>query len=659
MTCKVSFFNSIRENLKHHIASTFVSILAFFIQFLVFFLQLQNIISYEHVDNYKEEITSILEPNYGHYAFVVFVAVILAFDYFRYLHSKKQMDFYECLPVTRRDWFVQKTVAALFVFLVPFVISSVMQSVLLLAYGLTDFIYIRSILYTILCMTLIFLVTWITAVLAMIMTGHPVVATLGFAVFCGYAPIILRYIFPLLADRYFETYVSNNVSLYFLTYISPVGLAVNLLDNVYREWIFKENIKDLIILLVIILSLFVLSYKLFVKRPAESAGRAMAFEKANPIIRILLVIPLSLYLGIYLGSVTNVAETVWMIVGFVLGVILLHGIIESIFQFDIRGLWSHKIQMVSCLAVTIAVACVFWFELTGYDEYIPKFEKIDKMYVQLNDNYFYRYSDFDGLFDEQRELAYQLVADVIEADSTYNSKDYKILNITYHMKNGTTVARRYRIDTKKHMDLIDKIYATEDYKNDICELYSFDRSLVYELEWYDGVASYTLTASQEDLNRLFDAYLSELTPMKYSEVSSVSSCGHFQVNYHNENGYTNSFSCEVFPQNQETIAVLDEILLQTSLTSNYGSIMSTILERYKINYLEVYTYEEDNIVQIYDQNIISELSEHIIIADEYFQKYANYDSDTYYDGTIEVSTYRGRNHIGILIPRNIFDNYID
>ena len=105
-----------------------------------------------------------------------------------------------------------------------------------------------------------------------------------------------------------------------------------------------------------ILVLFFLTYKLFIKRPSEAAGRAMAFEKCNPVIRILLVIPLSLYLGLYLSSVSNVGTTIWMIVGFILGVILLHGIIESIFQFDIRGLWSHKIQMLSCLAATIGIA---------------------------------------------------------------------------------------------------------------------------------------------------------------------------------------------------------------------------------------------------------------------------------------------------------------
>ena len=42
MTCKISFIKTIRETLKHHIASIFSVCLVFFIQLIVFFLAVQN-----------------------------------------------------------------------------------------------------------------------------------------------------------------------------------------------------------------------------------------------------------------------------------------------------------------------------------------------------------------------------------------------------------------------------------------------------------------------------------------------------------------------------------------------------------------------------------------------------------------------------------------
>lgn len=651
MTCKVSFFNSIRENLKHHIASTFACILTFFIQFLIFFLQIQNLANWREMFD-PSDLTEILEPNYTHFGMVIFVAIILAFDYFRYLHSKKQLDFYESLPVRRCDWFAQKTVTSFLVFFVPFMISILMQCVLLFAYGFTDTIYFTSIFWNVICMILTYLVTWITAVLAMIMTGHPIVATLGFAVFCGYAPILLQYIFPLYANNYFETYVDNTNT--FLTYISPIGASVHLLGRGYHEWILNEHIKDLFILVGMILLLFLLTYKLFVKRPSEAAARAMAFEKCNPVIRILLVIPLSLYLGLYLSNVSEVATTIWMIVGFILGVILLHGIIESIFQFDIRGLWSHKLQMISCLAATIGIACIFWFDLFGYDTYIPKFEKIETIGLKMSDPYFYNYSNSDGLHGSQMELAYNLIEDII--DETHYDNDCIPIRIKYTMKNGVQIERRYRVDLDKQMGLVNQIYATEDYKNDICELYNIKDEAVINISWLDGITSYPLTVSSGQIIKLFETYINELTPLTYTEVTSTIPYGNFQVNYYNENGYKDAFHCYVFPQMEQSAAILQEMLEESPLSKNYGDLEQSALDRYEIASLDLYF--EDDVLNITDSKIIASLKSEIIVADDYFLKYGGYETDSFYDGSAELHTYDGRNYVSILIPRSVVEPYI-
>ena len=125
MTCKVSFYRTIREITKHHMASVFSVCLVFFIQFIVLFLSIQNYSSNQYTDSFQtqyliERIDEMTRPSAGYVFPVVFVALLLAFDFFRYLHSKKQTDFYDSLPVTRRQWFVLRISTACIVFIVPF-----------------------------------------------------------------------------------------------------------------------------------------------------------------------------------------------------------------------------------------------------------------------------------------------------------------------------------------------------------------------------------------------------------------------------------------------------------------------------------------------------------------------------------------------------------
>lgn len=667
MTCKVSFFNSICETIKHHIASTFASVLVFFIQFLVFFLNVQNIsASQAFTDDIgavyiRNDIIYLTQPHYGYYFAIALVAVILAFDYFRYLHSKKQMDFYEALPITRKETFLQKTVVSFTVFLVPYILCIVLEALILYGYSFRDPLFYMNLLYNALCMILAFAITWITGVLAMVMTGHPVIAFFGFGIFCGYAPIILRFIFPLYADAYFDTYINNNSFLYDLTYLSPIGASLNLIGRNRNSWLLSEHTKDFLILILLLVFVFGLTFYLFTKRPSEAAGRAMAFEKFNSVIRIALVIPLALYLGIYLGNVTDVATEIWMIIGYILGVILLHGIIQSIFEFDIRALWSHKLQMVLCFVATLGIAFSFWTDAFGYDKYLPQQDKLEAIKLNINDPYHHRYNNIDGLHDSQMALAYELLQSVIDENYSYNKdmpyEDETSMRVTYYLNNNKEINRRYYFSTSKYSELIDKIYVTEDYKNDICELYSLDFSKVVNVEWNDAVTSYPLILTEAQQDTLFETFLTEFTPFSYTEMKETSALGSFQVSFDSENGYQDAFNCYVFPQFEQTIALLEEYLANTTIAKDYGSLTTPILDRYKINSLDIYNYEGDPFYAR-DPELIATLKESLIFADDFYMKHQGYNSDLYYDGNAEVTTYSGRSYISILIPKEALAPYL-
>lgn len=659
MTCRISLFKSIRETLKHHVASIFATSLVFFVQFLVFFLSIQNW-AQEHVvhsskDWLKNQLRDITQPGYGYVVPVVLIAILLAFDFFRYLHSKKQVDFYESLPIRRKTWFGLRISSSFLVFLIPFTLCIALEMLILTIYGFATTTLITNLLWNYLCMIVVFLITYLTAALAMVMTGNSVIAFFGFCVFSAYVPIILRYIYPSYAAVYFKTYVTseNEKLLSYLTYFSPIGSAYKLIGDYSYDsgWTASNHVIDFVIILVLICLLGLLTYFLFIKRPSESAGRAMAFEKCSPVIRILLVIPLTLYLGLYLSEVTSVGSNIWMIFGFVIGTILLHGIIESIFQFDIRGLLSHKKQMICYFIACIGIACFFWFDWFKYDDYLPELDKLESIAIEVNNSCYWYDGDLEGngISGEYLDDAFLLAQSIVEQDLDGNNENAIWIRFEYRLKNGTTKKRDYFMDLEQNQELFDKIYATKEFKDDYCALYSADWSEIKYIAWNDMVSSITLHMETNEMEHLFETYLAEYTELTYSQESTEAALGHFIVYYEDESDNRN-FSCYVYPQFTQTIALLDASIESNENTARYGSINEEIFDKYEIISLEICF--EDAYVEVSDLEQVNEIKDQFVLSEMFYKTDSGYNYEDYYDCNVALMTDDGIPYLSVMLPKD-------
>lgn len=671
MTCKVSLCKSIQENMKHHLASVFAVCLLFFIKLITFFLQVQNYATRDYTFNSDkeyvlEQLQKMTLPGYGIAILVMFIALFLAFDFFRYLHSKKQTDFFDSLPVRRKDAFITRILSICIIFAVPLIICLSLETVLLVVYHFFQVKYLMNILWSLACMLLIFLATMFTGVLAMIMTGHPVIALLGFGVFSAYAPILLQYIFPAYASQYFDTYASSNEFSSYLYYASPISASIKLVhENAYRSWAPKGHMTDFIAILILIVFVGILSYILFQKRPSESAGRAMAFTKCNPVIRILLVIPLTLYVGLYLSQVASIGSKIWMVFGFVAGTILLHGIIESIFQFDIRGLWSHKKQMLGCFLVSMAIALIFWVDLFHYDEYLPKQNELESIAVDLGE--YYDISEVDGISGEYLDTAYQLAQNLVTQKYAPENRSVQVdtlmtqeytsevhsVQIEYRFKNGTVKKRRYYIDTKANRELIDKLYASKEYKDDICELYRDDWKNVKELRLSDGLTAVTLNLTPEERNLLFETYLAEFTPFTYSQKQASTNIAHFIISKDTAKDSDRQYYCYVYSEFTQTIALLDKYIQNDKSIQHFGAVSESPMKKYNIRSIDIFS--DDYPTAISERETIEALKEHILLYD--YDSIKTIDTENFYEIQVEFATSTGSSYASGTIPREIADKY--
>ena len=106
----------------------------------------------------------------------------------------------------------------------------------------------------------------------------------------------------------------------------------------------------------------------------KQRGKPMAFKKSMPPIRILLVLGIGLAGGMFFWSLQSRLR--WGLFGTMVSVVLTHCIVEIIYHFDFKKMFSHRLQLGLCLAAGILVFLSFRYDWYGYDSYIPSGEKV-------------------------------------------------------------------------------------------------------------------------------------------------------------------------------------------------------------------------------------------------------------------------------------------
>ncbi len=239
MTSRVSFPKLIKELTKNHLASFLITVLTFFIHLIYFLMRIQNILQTTWVSDditglatpensgfILQEIHELCVPNFGNMLVAMAIGAYLAFDYFRYLHSKKETDFIESLPVRRQEQFQTRLLSSLLIFAVLCTVTLGIELGVVFSTGYGSLYILQNMLWGLLCMFGAFLASWVTVALAMIMTGHSIVAFLGTGVFFCYVPLILNNLIPTYANVFFDTYVYRSPEEMSASYyFSPATLA--------------------------------------------------------------------------------------------------------------------------------------------------------------------------------------------------------------------------------------------------------------------------------------------------------------------------------------------------------------------------------------------------------------------------------------------------
>ena len=680
MTSKISFSKLLKENLRRRPGMLALTAVYTFFGILYYIIQIQNAMAYDGWT--RAEVYDVVLASIGFTELSIpcaLLGVAAAVSGFVYLHSAKKTDFYHSLPVRRREFFRVIVTGSFLVFGVFLLAAAVIELAITAALGYCTVEALANLLLGVVCYLLTYASAFFTAALAMILTGHIVVGILGTGVFIVWAPVLLKCMVGNFQQIFFDTFVSPPRLLNLLDYGSPVyrmvlygggKSSVYTLRRLTEGITWQQVVPAAVVCLWIVVLVF-LCRKLFEIRPSEAAGNAMAFPKINPVIRVLLVIPLASFTGYYLYSLTLSASKIWVFIGVAIGAVLFHGVIECIFQFDVHGLWSHRRQMLATAAVALCLTATFYLDIYGYDTYVSKAEQVNS--VMLEENHFSGRQSFfwgeseHGVSGKEKEEILSLLraalnkdpegdaaADTTKVDgyyeeaeengvvvaqyySNYNGMDLsdsqgdKFVQVTYYMKDGRQIQRNFPLDTVSANEVLDVAFRSESYRKSLYSLYTADRDKVESIAWNNQISTMPLALTEKERNELLDIYLSELDTLTYEQMRTVVPSGELTV-FHDTDVYNvpSEDYYYIYPTFTKTIEYLE----------GKGCPARETLADVNITQIDFYDYrKEDSVEQtIKDPERIEQIKSHLQpTASNYSIGATGYEGDDYINYNIEVT----------------------
>lgn len=556
MTSRNSFWASSLENHKRRI---WVWIVAIMVQLLIYVGVLTVYLSrikyyyaegvYRTFEEFKAALAQAAQDTLGFqnalFFSVIGLAVIIGQQGFSYLNDRRKVDMYHSVPVSKKSRFFVIYFNGIIIYLATTLFSLILSVVVAAAQEAVTGSVLAVIGIAFAWNLLFFLVVYHTMILAVMLTGNSFVALCMFVMLAAYEPLLYECITSLKYHFYerasstfvnfapklsaFYDYYSRNYDIMCLS--TPQEMAYAVLPCL-GKWI---------ILAVI---LFVAAYVCYLKRMSEAAGRAIAFRKFKPVIKIIVVIEAAMVVG---GIVQDAAyeNDMLMLAGMILGAVICCAVLEVVYEFDLRCMIRHWGSSGVAILGVLAIFCIFKFDLLGYDSYIPGADQVESVLFEAN-------TEYENYWDEEfhfisggkymmEHMHITAVEDVLVLAGKDQKETYDMMGdprrvvVVYHLKSGRDVERAFWVDfdNPANEEILNHIIGSQEYKAGAYQIVqdavSYDKAQT--ITYSNGSMSGILPL--EDAQKLRTAYLKDLEQMDFSLVRNSLPCGKITFTFQN------------------------------------------------------------------------------------------------------------------------------
>ncbi len=579
MTSKNSFWADIRENNKRRIWLWLVSWLFWFFYYPVGMLMLMsrtkthNLIGELPPDEAGQRLLEAANEWLSFrgvlYVITVVAAVLIAIQGFSYLYKRQKVDFYHSVPVKKSRRFTVIYLNGVFIFFVPYAVSLLSAIAVAGMNGALDGKNGAAAVFSALLSVILFLGTYALAIVAVMMTGNLIITVFAAGIFMGYE-MVVRALVIAYRMTFYRFYCGESVE-------EPLFLTAPVFQVLWYEAgereIWSDHLERLLVGILLAVVYTGIAWFCYKKRPAEAAGKSMAFPKTKAVIKVLLVVPFALGTALLVMNLIGDMPYGMMVFGMVMAVVLGSGVIEVIYEIDIRAALRKKYQMLISGAAVAVIFLVYCFDLTGFDKWVPDPEKLEDTVVIFRDDK-YRKSYYDENLDYTYAVYYFLSKDGIadtEAICALSGKKQEggpiWCTMAYRMKNGKVVWREFAVDSGEE-ELLNRIMGSREYREAVCQLYDdaiYAKMKEEEVYSFGYQCFWEVPLEKEDMDEFREAYLKDRENADYSTFKNELICGEVsyrtQRDVEDEDGRMTTyieFDYDIYPSYRNTLAFLEE-----------------------------------------------------------------------------------------------------
>lgn len=565
---------------------------------------------------YSTEQISLLYENLWRDGFMItgLVVIVLAaclngISQFWYLYSARKIDFYHSLPVKRKRMFWCKLLQSLLYFLLPYLVMEFFSVCIGAMRGFFSLHLMKMAFLLLVLHLLLYLLLYFFVVLVICLTGHYLMGALFFVAVMAYGPV-LSLLISLCENTFYYTYtdVLSGIPEILMKMASPVMLAGTFAQR-YAQGNYG-GVLGLVILLTVVVG--VLGYYTYVHRKSERTGKAFIYDWVGTLVRFLVVIPTGLGVGLVFYLLpTDSSRGVWWVFGIILGTILSWGILEIIYYMDFRKFFSHKLQMVVCGVFVAACTSILYFDLTGYDNYIPPVDQIENIAIGSffnlggehpenltfnEDGTVSLRTDADGMSSESYDIGidsdiyscmenikkqsldicktWGVTSTVWKANMWDSTGETVRIPVRYELKSGKCIYRSYMINRDNMKELLQVSYEQGTIKEQKYSILQVDDKYMSEVActFADGQTISLFQDNRAKKEQLMEAFRQDIKEasaeamledpcavlsMIYPKVPAKESVSSM-IPGGGENTYYLSAYLYVFPQFERTVEILKE-----------------------------------------------------------------------------------------------------
>lgn len=502
MTLKTSYFKWMKEDWKRRKWTIVVFGILCFILTVSFEMSIEAFEQGQRMEGSAFFICNSIETilRYGKIYFYTIGsgigALLFGFQGFSWLMKKEQVDFYHSQPMKREKRFLLLYVDGILLYECMMILHMIILSILIGMRGYLSGGIVKCMLWNLISYSVIFLLIYSIVVLAVMLTGNLVVAFMASGTLLFY-PIMVKILLQSYSVMYFQTYTEvYNSSMDIVNVADPFQTILSVIKNLIAGSP-SGGFNNILQACILSAVAAIVAFFLYKWRPSECAGKALAFPFLGSVIRILLVIPTGMVLGLCLTAFQVGDADIWLYFGTVLGVVLMHGFMEVVFQSDIRACLGKKKQLLLSLLLTVGIVSVFRYDMVGYDTYLPEAEKIAEASCNISVGDYAReytnYIDYYKLNEEgvplfavesmgatewgYTETEYQLqissasetkaILRLVKGHMENQGPDYdamKSVLVRYKLKSGKEVYRQYYMDEARLKQYFAALYETKEGK---------------------------------------------------------------------------------------------------------------------------------------------------------------------------------------------------